>query len=393
MPIANPLQARRVVMLVSKAAHSDARVLAEAHVLAGAQIEVTILCWDRARKFPARDCIDGVEVRNIGIRASHGGGIAELGGYWRYWLRVLAILLTSDWDVVHCHDFDTLWAGWLAARLRRRIVVFDGHEPYGEAFEDALPRPAAVLLKRMEWWLLPQVDYLIAPSDGVARYYLERHASRHIIFENYKEPSEFEMPAFTFSAARRNLAPHGELVLVHAGLLDYHVYLDVIVEALAGLEGVVFAIAGTGRLVSWITEQTARHSNVRYLGQLSANEARQLVSAADAVNCMVRLSPKLAKYGAASNKLFDALAAGRAVICVSATREMAELVTRCECGVVLREDTVAALRETLVRLRDNRSLTAAMGEHGRMAALKTYNRARAAETLLEVYQASLSSRS
>ena len=385
-----PLEGRRVVMLVSKAAHSDARVLAEAHVLAAAGASVTIYCWDRGRQFADRDCIGDIQVHNLGPRASHGGGIAQLGGYLRFWLRSLGRLLVGRWDVVHCHDFDTLWPGWLAAVLRRRVVVFDGHEPYGAAFEDTLPRPAAWMLHRMEWWLLPRVNHLLTPSEGVGAYYRARGARRSSIFENYKEPEEFDALSGSLDAARRQVAPDGELLLVHAGLLDTHVFLDVIVDAVAGLDGVVFAVAGTGRLAGWMADQAGRHANVHYLGLVPATEARRLVAAADVVNCMVRLSPKLAQYGAASNKLFDALAAGRAVLCVAATREMARLVHDADCGVVLPEGTTAAVRDALVQLRDDRDRTAALGAHARSAALQTYNRRRAAASLLQAYRDSLS---
>jgi len=175
-------------------------------------------------------------------------------------------------------------------------------------------------------------------------------------------------------------------VLAHAGLLDHHVCLDRIVEAVSTLPGVVFVAAGSGRLAPWMAEQARLHDSVRYLGQLPAEEARELIALSDCVNCLVQVAPEIRVYGTASNKLFDALAAGRAVLCCQASSEIARVTEEYQCGVCLGEDfTVEELRQALLHLRDQPDRRAGYGANARRACFEKYNRTAAGASLLRAY--------
>jgi glycosyltransferase involved in cell wall biosynthesis len=374
-------------MLVSKAAHSDGRVLAEARLLEGAEVEVTILAWDREKRFPRESRLGTIRVLDLGSRASHGAGATQAVQYLVFWVRCFAYLLRHRWGVVHCHDFDTLPPGWLAARILRRRVIFDGHEPYGEAFARTLPRPVAGFILWLERRLVPRIDYLISPSESCAAYYVKRDAPRRVIFANYKDPGEFDVAPEELARLRRELGLEGRMVLVHAGLLDTHVSLDRIVAAVQGLEGIDFLVAGSGRLSSWMEEQSRLHPNVHYLGLLPAEKAQQMIALSDCVNCLVRVAPEIGVYGTASNKLFDALAAGRAVLCSRTSPEIAQVTEAYDCGIVLEESFgVAEIRQSLTLLRDDPERKARFGRNARRACTEKYNRGAAAGGLFAAYR-------
>lgn len=380
----------RSVMIVSKTAHTDSRVLSEAQLLEQAGCQVTVLCWDREKRFPARTYKGSLEILDLGRKGKHGGRGGQLIHFFPFWMKCLGYLLTHSWDIVHCHDFDTLWPGLLAGKLRHKPVIFDGHEVYGELFSNVLPRPIADLLQKMEYWLTPKIDYLISPSERYADYYLRRGAPRHKIFENYKEPLDFTFPEEVLAQRRRELGLDGKFVLVYAGLLDTYACLDVLMEAVAQVPDVCLVIAGGGRLTPWMQEIASSIPNVSYLGLLPLNEAQKLVALADCVDCIVKMPPAMLGYGTALNKLYDALAAGKMVICSSQTPDIANLVREHGFGDVIEGDlNVINVKKGLEAIHQDRGRVSEMGIKAREACREHYNRARATENLYQVYKTCL----
>ena len=160
---------KRVLMLLSNPYRPDSRVYNEALTLAGNGYSITIIAWDRDGNWPEKETKDGIDIIRVGPRAE--GKKHFIRNIRRFWKNAELAAGQLQFDSVHAHDFDTLPPGWLAARLLRRRVVFDGHEPYGEAFARSLPAAVASILLWLERCLVPKVDCLVSPSEGSAVYY------------------------------------------------------------------------------------------------------------------------------------------------------------------------------------------------------------------------------
>jgi glycosyltransferase involved in cell wall biosynthesis len=85
------------------------------------------------------------------------------------------------------------------------------------------------------------------------------------------------------------------------------------------------------------------------------------------------------------NKLFDTLAAGRAVL-VNTPGWLRELVERHECGVFARPDDPADLAAAVVRLSRSPELVAAYGRNARRLAEREFDRRLLGAQLLALFE-------
>src|SRR5581483_6695758 len=69
---------RSILMLLTNCFEPDPRVHAEAKALVEAGYRVSILAWDRDRKRPRNEVIDGIEVERIYVSSTHGRGATQL---------------------------------------------------------------------------------------------------------------------------------------------------------------------------------------------------------------------------------------------------------------------------------------------------------------------------
>jgi hypothetical protein len=161
-------------MLVSKAAHSDARVLAEARVLLRAGCEVVVLCWDREKRFTSQPGPDGVRLLDLGPKGSHGAGTGQLRHYLGFWLS--GSCATADASTA---DFDT--PARLAASSAARSSSIN--ELHGEA------RPGAPASRRRSAWLerrLTRGSTSPSPIRDLRGVLPEVRAPRHEIYANWR---------------------------------------------------------------------------------------------------------------------------------------------------------------------------------------------------------------
>src|SRR5712692_3423996 len=123
--------AKKVCMHVLDVVRTDYRVLREATTLVEAGFEVIIVDIESDRVRPTEEDLGGVRVKHIImpqwfisahfkpwflVKLAH---VVILGSYH---------LLRTHADVYHAHDANALPACYLAARLRRKPLIFDAHE-------------------------------------------------------------------------------------------------------------------------------------------------------------------------------------------------------------------------------------------------------------------------
>lgn len=130
---------RQALMLLSNCFDPDPRVHNEARSLVEHGYGVEIVAWDRERLRPANEAIDGIEVRRVFVASSHGRGWTQMFVMPLVFLRMIRKALSVNFDIVHCHDFDTLPAGLLLGWIRRKPVVYDSHEDYAGMLHGSIP--------------------------------------------------------------------------------------------------------------------------------------------------------------------------------------------------------------------------------------------------------------
>ena len=160
----------------------DARVWKEVRSLVedGKAVKLIGCAYELDR--PRRRVQDGVAVVEVSL-GSRTGGVSLLGRF-RTLLGVWGEILRTRARVYHAHNVHVAPAAWLASRIRRARLVYDGHELYGGGFANTVgggPRPRALdrlgarLAFSVERFMVRRADAVITTNGSRARILEERH--------------------------------------------------------------------------------------------------------------------------------------------------------------------------------------------------------------------------
>lgn len=200
-------------MLLRNAFEPDPRVHQEALSLIQNDYDVTILCWDRDYKFHAQEVIDGIRVERIHVRSTHDRGSTQAPFLLLFWLKAYARAISKNFNIVHCHNFDTVPLGYLLAKQRKAKLIYDAHESYVDMLEN-LPYFLKKIIFAAENFFLKRVDLLITVGEILRKALEERGAKHTCVVGNWKEPEHFKFPEEVLRAERRKLQIlDGQLVI------------------------------------------------------------------------------------------------------------------------------------------------------------------------------------
>jgi len=168
-----------VLMFVANPFTNDPRVYAEAKSLVQAGGRVTVVAWDSKRENPPRQTWDGIDIVRVTTRLSPKYGAAawlwngfNLLLWWRLaYRRALILNKETRFDVIHCHDFDTLAIGIMLKRKLKIPLIYDAHEIYGYMIARTLPLRIASIFLWLEKRLVPKADRIINAWEAQQRYF------------------------------------------------------------------------------------------------------------------------------------------------------------------------------------------------------------------------------
>lgn len=360
---------RRVLFLRTDPGNNDPRILKEASSLARAGDDVSVFGWDRARSRPAEETIDGIRFRRSRVRAPYGSKLL-LFLLPLYWVQAVAEARRIRPAVIHACDLDALVPALAAGRMTGARVVYDIFDHFADKIS-GVPGFVRAILRRIDASLSRRADFVIV-TDEHRRSLLPDTGGVPVAVIMNVPPLRVSDPSAASPLRPRAGAAEGAraLRLCYAGVIHEHRGLRLIAEAVEPLEGIETAFAG------WIPREEDReflqaHPKISYIGKLAYP---------DAITFMEESGIQLALYDpavpinriASSNKVFEAMSVGIPVISNRETT-MAGIIGEVSCGLTVPYGDPAALREAIVRLRDDPALRAEMGENGRRAHRATYN--------------------
>jgi glycosyltransferase involved in cell wall biosynthesis len=369
-----------ILMILSNPFVQDSRVYNEALSLIKAGHKITILAWDKKREYPHTESKDDIEI----IRSYNSLFMKILPydifkmHFWWYkgYIDALELHENTPFDIVHCHDLDTLPIG---VKLKKKIglkLVYDAHELWGYMVSNDIPSFWANYYLKKEKKLIQYLDVFIIAEDKYADYFrtiTDRELTS--ILNCKKIISEKYIP----------LKKGGIFTLLFIGRLSSTRFLLELVESVKGLKNVKCIIGGIGKtkFVDKLKQKCEETKNVDFIGSVALKEVITKTQKADAVVCIVNPNVINNKI-ATANKQFEAMVCGRPVICTKGTRS-GEITENEKCGIVV-EYSIDSLREGIIKLRDNPKLCETLGKNALKAAIKKYNWKKQEEKLIKIYE-------
>lgn len=372
----------KILMLLSKEYITDERPRKEALTLYENGNEVSVIVWDRNNKLKTKEIID-----NISIIRIHNNILMDLMPndifrnpiWWRKAYKKGLELFKNgfEFNVVHCHDLDTLQAGvWLKKKTGCRLV-YDAHEIFGYMIKKNVPEFVVKYTFKMEKKLMKHIDHLITVSDPFKLYFNSITKRPVTVVMNCKD------------LKYNNYKPKNNdiFTLFYVGGMSKRRFFPDIVDIVGGIPRVKMIIAG---LEGWMFEEVNKRSklydNIDFLGTIPSDKILPFTRDADASYLVVNPSDKqneLTLY----NKQFEAMVSGTPIITSKGTYA-GDMTNKLKCGITVDYEGIR-IKEAIIKLRDNPNLCEEFGKNAYKAAKERYNWDIEKKNLLKVYEENL----
>jgi glycosyltransferase involved in cell wall biosynthesis len=351
------MKGKRIILAVSNDLVTDQRVHRCAGTLSrnGAVVRVV------GRKLPGSGPVAGRPYRVSRIRLLFKKGPMF---YACFNIRLFFFLVFRGADLVVANDLDTLPACYLAARLRRKPLLYDSHEYFTEVPEligrDFTRRIWTGIEKR----ILPRIVFASTVSQPVAEAYHGLYGIRMAVIRNLPVKQERE-------AGRPDLlqCSPGRIIL-YQGALNVGRGIEIMISAMRFLEAFRFQVFGDGdiaaRLIALAGELEVS-DRVEFMGRIPFQQLKEFTRQASLGISLEEDRGMNYRY-ALPNKLFDYIQAGIPVL-VSDLPEMKRIVTEYEIGQVLRDTAPEKLAEQVREMMDSHELRELWKKNLRKAAV------------------------
>ena len=373
----------KVLMFVSNPFTTDPRVYNEAKSLVQAGHRVVVIAWDREKQNPQRQTWDGIEVVRLRtwLSSKHGLGLPPwhifhlLLWQWRAYRQALALNKEKAFNVIHCHFFDTLPIG---IRLKRKLglpLIYDARDMYGYMMQAIFPRWIASVFSWLEKWLVTKADRIVAVNEIMERCFDGITDKPISVIMNCKplQSLEYQPPQ-----------NEDKFTLLYIGTLHKTRALSQLIHVMKELLDIHCVIGGVGQsgYVESIKKECRKSPNITFVGRVPLDEVLPMTGKVDViVSIFASRNPN--SNIATPNKLFEAMVCGRPIICIKGTY-CAEVTEREQVGLAV-EYTEEALKQAIIKLRDDAELRERLGRNALKVAITRYNWQREEEKLLELY--------
>ncbi len=373
----------RVVMLRTNPYRPDPAVRRGALVLREEGYDILLLAWDREDRYPRREDSEGIEVRRVKLKCSYDNFLDSLVKLPLLWFRMLIWLLRDKFDILHCHDFDTLPVGLLVARLKGRPCVFDAHEIYSAMVSESVPAWVTGFLRWAETILVPYADLVVTANETFSSICRGMGARKVVVVMNC--PPAEEIANRNPESVRRTLGLEGREVCLYAGMLERSRNLDTLMKVFDTLEdeNIVLVLGGYGSLVDYVQRRVSGSKNIMYVGWIAVDEMTSYISAADVVLLLDDPSFQINRLATAT-RLLQAIALGVPVLASQGTSS-AKIVQDEAIGLCVRYDDVEEIRTALHRLLYDTELRKSMIENCLRASRERYSWEIMERRLIEAY--------
>lgn len=282
--------------------------------------------------------------------------------YAEYVAKALLHALRSRADVYEAHDLPPLLPAVLAAKLRRKPVVYRAHELWSEIHARV---PFAWMWRWLDRLLVPRCDEVVTPEENRSRIYLVEMGAKRppLTIRNcppYRPP--VQSARLREDLARRKI-PFSTVVL-YQGLFESGRCIEEMAEASRHFaEGVVLALIGSG-FGKWgdPAAATAGYDRVVVLPRVPYEELPSYTASAD-IGILLYRDDCRNNYYCAPNKVFEYMMMGLPVI-APGFPGMLKLVEGEAVGLCVNPREPLSIARAVNRLASDPEMRARMRENG-----------------------------
>jgi glycosyltransferase involved in cell wall biosynthesis len=365
--------AKSVILVRSRAI--DPSIHKVARTLARHGYTVKVLIWDREGK-KSVEKKQGYVTIYFGIKAPYD----KLAAGFRlplWWFYEFLFLLLNKAEIIHASDLDTLLPAIVVRMVRKATLFYTIYDFYADNLPGSFPSPIRRFVAFLEKLGIELTDALFLVDPNRYEQVVGTRIKKLAFL--YNSPPDHSKEDFEIGSKAAS-----ELTLFYAGNINKTRGLRDVMEAIRNLDGVKLIVAGTGPDVSMFQMLPRNFEDkVEYIGFIPYEKVIEGAFRADALFAFYDPAIRGNRY-ASPNKLFEAMMCGKPII-VNAETTAAKIVGKERCGIIVPYGDICAIRNAIIRLRDDHKLRVMLGKNGRMAYQRHYDWKHMERRLLELY--------
>lgn len=281
------------------------------------------------------------------------------------------------------------FTAWAIARLKGVPFLFEVRDlwPAFAVAVGVLRQPMLIRLSQwLERFLYRRADLVVVNSPGYIQHVKERGARRVELVPNGTDTSMFN-PSVRGENFRATHSLEGKFVALYAGAHGLSNDLGVVLEAAVKLQprgDIRLVLLGDGKDKPALQARAEAEGldNVLFLPPVAKGDMPSALAAADA--CIAILKPIELYKTTYPNKVFDYMAAGKAVV-LAIDGVIREVIEEAGAGIAVHPGGAASLSEAIMRLADNAELCQQMGQRGRKYVEEHFERSSLASRFLQLF--------
>lgn len=384
-----------VCMHVLGPARTDERVMREAIALIEEGFVVSIVDVESDSGQNTEEEVRGVCLKHITMSRTF---LATRFARWplikalRLLLRVTICMLRTPADIYHAHDVSGLIPCYLAARLRRKPLIFDSHE-LPLSYMSMRSRWLLALLASILTRILPRCAGVITVSQPIAQEMCTRYRLPAVSLVR-NVPTYRVVPKSDRLRQRLGLSPETRIAL-YQGELQPARSLDRLVRAAPHLDpGTVIVLMGhsqgsTQAQLETLIASEGVNERVKILPPVPYEELLDWTASADIGLVVFSLDYSLSIRWCLPNKLFEYLMVGLPVLS-SELDAVVEVIKTYEVGQVVTSLAPADVAAAINAMLADPNALADMRLHALKAAQQEFNWEKERQRLIHLYDNVLS---
>ena len=270
--------------------------------------------------------------------------------YLEFNLRLLLFLLFKPCDAICSIDLDTAVPGIIAAKLRKKIHIFDAHELFTHVPEVARRPRIQEIWEKVQAFTFKHCDTAFTVGPAIARYFTEKYHKPVQVVRNMPRASVVAHTDTAHFAAIEN-----KKFILYQGALNEGRGLELLIQAMVNIP-CELVLAGEGDVsepLRKLTQSLHLENKVHFLGMIPPHQLPALTKLAY-IGFNVSENVGLSYYLSLNNKFFDYTQSHLPSL-INPYPEYKQLLLEFQVGL-LTEPTVESIIEQASELLNNPSL-------------------------------------
>ncbi|MBS1548647.1 MAG: glycosyltransferase [Bacteroidetes bacterium] len=247
--------------------------------------------------------------------------------------------------ILVANDLDTILPNFLVSQKMGIPLLYDSHEIFTE-MPSVQGRWTQKIWQKIEAYAIPKIKYRMTANESYAQWYAQRYQiPLPIVVRNLPQKQDVNKWVSTSGSKK---------IILYQGAINPSRGLDKVIPAMKNIENAELWIAGNGpRREEYIllTNHLKLQDKVKFLGQLSPNDLREITVKAD-VGLSIEENNGLSYYYSLPNKISDYIQSGVPVVC-SNFPEMIKVVKHFEVGEIIENHSEEELQKKIRTVLQN----------------------------------------